>query len=150
MPSGRYRRHETAPVGFNATPMVDVIFILTVFFMLVSSFSSAENVPLEVPEPVASQARIAKVPDRVVINCRLADPTDPSGGALYSIGANPPESPAALSKHLAGLKKANPNIKIILRADRRLPYSRVRVVMHAVAANQIDMLNIVAHVGDGG
>ena len=38
----RQRQERSSGLVFNATPLVDVIFILTIFFMLVSRFSSAE------------------------------------------------------------------------------------------------------------
>ena len=62
---GRDRRRSSKTLGINLTPMVDVIFLLTVFFMLVSRFSSAEQVPMEVPNPHESKAKAKKIPERV-------------------------------------------------------------------------------------
>ena len=75
----RRRQQPRAVIGFNLTPMVDVIFMLTIFFMLVSRFSSAEQVPMDLPAPNESQAKAKRVEARVVINCRLASMTaDPN------------------------------------------------------------------------
>lgn len=147
MRSGLRPHRSSATLGFNAIPMVDVIFLLTIFFMLVSRFSSAEQVPMELPKPEESQAKVPRMPERVVINCRVADPDDPTGrSVLYSIGPNPPEPLAVLSDRLLGLKRESPGLRVVVRADRRLYYEDVRAVMHLIAHHDIEMLNVVAHV----
>jgi biopolymer transport protein ExbD len=131
--------------------MIDVVFLLIIFFMLVSQFASAENVPLDLPKPDMSQAVKAKLSDRVVINCLLATPSSPAtSGAVYSLGPIRVGSLDALSARLAAAKAANPNLQVVIRADRRLPYRAVSEVMKAVAEHQIEIMNIVAHVGEGG
>jgi biopolymer transport protein ExbD len=136
-------------MDFNATPMVDVIFLLTIFFMLVTRFSSAEQVPMELPKPTDSRAGVVRMPERVVINCRLADEDDPEGRfVLYSIGPNPPRPLVVIAEQLASLKRGSPALKVVLRADRRLPYADVRAVMRVIAENRIEVLNVVAHVAE--
>ncbi len=147
-PHHRYTRtpqHMTA----NLTPLVDVIFMLTIFFMLVSRFSSAEQLPMQLPKPDHSRAKVVNLPERIVINCRLASvgAADRSG-AIYSIGPNKPEPLSVISERLAALKRRVPKLKVVVRADRRLPYDRVRAVMRVVAQHDIEMLNIVAHVSE--
>ncbi|MHC4695558.1 MAG: ExbD/TolR family protein [Planctomycetota bacterium] len=148
----RYARdHRRASEGFgiNLTPMVDVIFLLTIFFMLVSRFSSAEQIPMELPKPHDSRAKVTKLPQRVVINCRLAEQTDPADRyVLYSMGPNQPEPLAAISDRLATMRRQSPELKVVIRADRRLHYADVRAVMRAVARNNIEILNVVAHVAE--
>lgn len=145
----RRRQQPRALIGFNLTPMVDVIFMLTIFFMLVSRFSSAEQVPMELPAPNESQAKAKRVEARVVINCRLASMTaDPNAQVLYSVGPNQPEPLGRLAARLASMKAANPALQVVLRADRRIAYSSVRAVMRVIAENQIDILNVVAHVSE--
>ena len=137
-------------MGFNATPMVDVFFLLTIFFMLVSRFSSAEQIPLELPKPFDSRAALTKLPDRVVINCRPADPANLNDSeVLYSIGPNRPESLSVISDRLANMKLRSSELHIIVRADKRLTYGHVRAVMRVIAQNGIDILNVVAQVGEG-
>jgi biopolymer transport protein ExbD len=149
----RYRRTDrqsTGVLAFNATPLVDVIFLLTIFFMLVSHFSSAEQVTMELPKPIGSRAEVAKMPDRVTINCRLADPDDEAGrDVLYSVGPNLPEPLSVISDRLGAMKRDVPALKVVVRADRRLRYVDVRRVMRVIAQHHIEMLNVVAHVGEG-
>lgn len=145
----RVDRRSPDALAFNATPMVDVIFLLTIFFMLVTRFSSAEQVPMELPTPTASQAEVTRMPDRVVINCRLPDLDDRTGrDVLYSIGPNRPEPLSVISDRLAAMKTDVPDLKVVVRADRRLRYVDVRRVMRVIAQHHVEMLNVVAHVGE--
>ena len=129
--------------------MVDVIFMLTIFFMLVARFSSAEQVPMELPKPEASRAEVTPMPQRVVINCRPGDPDDPAGRTVrYSVGPNRPEPLGVISDRLAAMKLESPDVKVVVRADRRLRYADVRAVMHVIARNGIEILNVAAHVGE--
>lgn len=149
---GYSRRYRRVPGGMsiNLTPMVDVIFILTIFFMLVSRFSSAEQVSMELPKPDHSRATVAHLPVRVVINCRLARPSDPSSSpVLYSVGPNRPEPLELISERLGTMKQATPGLQVVVRADRRIRYADVRAVMRAIAEHDIEMLNVVAHVAEG-
>lgn len=139
-----------APVAFNATPLVDMIFTLAIFFMLVTRFSSAEQVPMQLPKPEQSQAEVVKLPARIVINCRPAVGDTPDGGTVvYSVGPNRAEPLSAIADRLAVLKRQQPGIQVVLRADKRLPYADVRAVMRVVAEQEIEVLNVVAHVGEG-
>jgi len=145
----RHHRRAAGGLTFNATPMVDIIFTLTIFFSLVSRFSAVERVPMRLPSPDDSQAHAANMPDRVVINCRLAHPEDPADRlVLYSIGPNRPESLSVVSDRLAALKLESPGVKVIVRADERLDYADVRAVMTVIARHGIETLNVVAHVSE--
>ena len=146
--AGRTRSRKHA-LAFNMAPMIDVVFLLLIFFALVTRFASAENVAMELPKPEHSKAQNVQLKDRAVINCRLADAGRPEGGVLYSTGPNPPESLERIAARLAAAKQAVPELKVVIRADRRLPYAAVRSVMQVVAENEIEMMNLVAHVGDG-
>jgi len=136
-------------LDFNATPMVDVIFMLTIFFMLVTRFSSAEQVPMDLPRPDHSVARVPTGSERVTVNCRLANPADPAySDMLVSVGPNQPEPLMVIGDRLLVLKQETPGLQVIVRADRRLPYAQVRQVMRMIAARGIEMFNVVAHVSE--
>jgi len=133
---------------FNMAPMIDVVFLLIIFFMLVSTFASAENIRMNLPNPEHSLAKKARITDRVVINCV---PVGLNGrgealAAACSVGPNPPESLDRIGRRLASAYAANPKLKVIIRADKRLRYEQVRGVMRMVASNHIENLKLVAHV----
>ena len=43
------RQHGNTSVGFNMTPMIDVVFLLIIFFMTVSQITRVVDHPLELP-----------------------------------------------------------------------------------------------------
>ena len=58
------------PMQVNMTSMVDIVFLLIIFFVLVSQFISADNILVELPDPERSLAKAVELPERVVLNCQ--------------------------------------------------------------------------------
>ena len=137
-------------LGFNATPMIDVIFLLTIFFMLVSTFSQQQHVPMQLPSPRDSRAALPDAGKPIVINCRIPDAdTGETGPVLYSLGPNRPEPLTSIAERLRQRKEHEPDLKVVVRADRRLTYAEVRAVMQILAEQDIEMLNVAAQTGEG-
>lgn len=153
----RYRSRlsrRSAGIDFNATPMIDVIFMLTVFFSLVGRFSSEEHLPMKLPSPEESQAQEALEEERVVLNCRPVNAEGPALGVEFSVGPNAPEPLGSLVGHLQVLKseaaQSGRQLRVLVRADRRLRFSDVRPAMQVLAALDIPMLNVAAQSREEG
>jgi len=133
----------------NMTSMVDIVFLLIIFFVLVSQFISADNILVELPEPDKSLAKAVELPDRVVLNCRNAGRT-PEGIARvqYLLGPISIETTDELEQRLRAVKEARPEVQVLLRADRNVTYYGVRAAMKAVAKAGIEIMNIAAEVED--
>lgn len=148
----RYRsriRESSSRVGFNFTPLIDVFFLLTIFFMLVAKFTASEQIPLQLPNPDESQAKATRSRERVVINCRLSEMSSAAAPVVaYSLGPNPPEPLAGISDRIAAMKATTPDLNVLIRADRRLAYEDVRAVMRVVSQNNVAMLQVAAIVGE--
>ena len=135
-------------VEFNMTPMIDIVFLLIVFFMLITRFVSAEVADVALPDPEGSQARELKLPDKVVLNLQYTPGVDEPTVLLGPFRVATME----LQDRLKELKErkekeaGNPAVQVIFRADRDLKYRYVRRAMDAVAAAGIEMLNIGAQI----
>jgi biopolymer transport protein ExbD len=140
----RSKSSRQGEIAMNMAPMIDMVFMLLIFYAFCSRMKNAENVEMQLPKPDASQALNVVLEDRVVIHCRPADPANPNGEVWYSAGVNPPEPLSRISERLAAVKQAVPDLKVMIRADRRLPYSVVRAVMQVVAEHQVERMNLVA------
>lgn len=140
----RYRsRRPESIAGFNFTPLIDVMFLLTIFFMLVARFTVVEQVPMELPRPDDSQAAERKLNEPIVINCRLPEGAgDAEMQPIYSLGANPPEALETIAPRLAMLKQDTADLRVLIRADRRLPYAAVRDAMREAARCGIRDLHV--------
>jgi biopolymer transport protein ExbD len=122
-----------AAIEANLTPMIDVTFLLIVFFVLVSQIVEVENVQMDLPRPADPATVKQGEEQRTVINLvpapggrirgyRLGTRTFPAGAAGVE----------ALTAHLSSLYASNPQLAINLRADRGTRYELVAPVMQAI------------------
>ena len=106
------RKGKDEVVSFQITPMIDMTFLLLIFFMVTSKLSK-EQVKMDVSLPTASAAKIPDdLSNRDVIN------VDKEGN--YYI-ANVMASGEQLKQHLQDRFKAAPPLKIYYRADKDTP-----------------------------
>ena len=109
-------------------PMIDMVFLLVIFFMCASHLSSQQSLQLEIP--TASHGVIPKErPDRWVVNIM-------KDGSLY--GGKDPFTLDRLKQLVSAQVKANPSLKIYLRADTQTPHKEVKKVMNAMAEVGVD------------
>ena len=125
-----------AEVEANVTPMIDVTFLLIVFFVLVSQIVEVENPEnLRLPEPTAAETIKPEEGERAVINIL---PLPDGSIERYKVGSRlfdpDAEGVAAMVEHLAGLFQRNPGVQVNLRADRGTQYEHVQPVFEAVSA----------------
>ena len=114
--------------AFQMAPMIDMVFLLLVFFMCASHISQQQNIPLQIP--TADHAVVPEErPDRWIVNVTAK-------GDVFS-----GDTPVTLDE-LANLVKArravNPNLKIYLRGDAECPHKEIKKVMNRLAEVGID------------
>ncbi len=130
--SAIYKRGR-ADMAANLTPMIDVTFLLIVFFVLVSQIVDLENVDMDLPTPQDPATTTITEEERIVVNIL------PEGerAAGYRVGSRtfPPnaEGSEAMRLHLAAIFQANPGIAINVRADRDTQYEYIEPVLDAVS-----------------
>ncbi|MGC6424412.1 MAG: ExbD/TolR family protein [Lentimonas sp.] len=120
----RRRRPDTPEEDFPMTPMIDMVFLLLVFFMTVSTLAKADRqIKLELPE--SSQSDISEdLSDRGTISIDAR-------GSIY-IGV----VEQTLDTMQAQIKQSlaeNPELRIQVRADQATPYSEIKSVLKACA-----------------
>lgn len=141
------RQREGRRMDINMTSMVDIVFLLIIFFMLVSSYISAENIEVDLPQPDNSVAASAELPERVVLNCQNSSAE--ASKVRYWVGPVLVEDVAQLELRLATIGRENPATEVVLRADRQVPYGRIRDAMEAIARSGLKTMNIAAGMEDG-
>ncbi|MGP0067992.1 MAG: ExbD/TolR family protein [Isosphaeraceae bacterium] len=141
----------------NLTPLLDIVFQLITFFMLVMNFSN-ENYDQRVRLPVAGSARpldeTSNIEDRLVLN------VDADGHLLMNGEVQPLHKAIQSIKHEADLVKLNmkaANIKldasgslpttIVFRADRDTTSSSVLGLIKACQANGFRKFSLKAMSG---
>lgn len=131
---------ETEEAQFQMAPMIDMVFLLLVFFMCASHLSQSKNIKLEMP--LAARGVVPKErPDRWTINI-TAD------GELFS-GMNPVIR-EELGAMIVAAREENPALKVYLRADAATPHREVRKVMGIMAEAGIDDFIFGVYTPSGG
>ena len=88
MASRIYTRGPTAP-EMNITPLIDVTFLLIIFFMLVSNIISEETVEMFVPQLTQPRTQAMSDARRVVVNIKpivVHNPRDRAANPLLISG----------------------------------------------------------------
>jgi len=111
-----------AELVLELTPMIDVVFLLLIFFMLATTFADPEReIDLDLPEAASS---LVKDVDReeLIINV--------SSDGTVSLGSERLTSDALLSE-LVQAARANPERSVTIRGDREARHEAIVAVMDA-------------------
>lgn len=125
----------------NLTSLIDVVFLLLIFFMVSATFERQALLRVELPE--ASTAEQQTPPDRVELVITET--------GEYFLGDNMLADPRKSTLRLA-LSQAfadNPEAVLVLRADARAHHGLVVRAMDAAAAEGISRLSIATTREDG-
>ncbi len=107
MPCIHDRRSEAG--RFNMTPIIDIVFLLMVFFMLVCQFIVAENFDVSVPDDIASAQQDQ---DSDMPNTTVTVMFDGSGDVVYAVG---PERIVSAENSMEDI-----SVSIAEKIDRRM------------------------------
>ncbi len=76
----RFNKHKrSAAVEFNITPMIDVVFLLIIFFVMASQLSMLNNEPLQLPKYQGSEE---PKPSTLIVNVNQAGELIVSGNRV--------------------------------------------------------------------
>ena len=113
------RRRSALIAGINVTPMVDLMLILLVIMMVSSTYIVAQAMKVELPRSRTTDGAV-KSPATLTLQ---------EDGAL-SWNKQPIE-PGALDALLAGALAADPELNLVISADRSVPHGRVVALIDA-------------------
>jgi len=139
----RFLAGDTGYLRINLTPLIDVVFLLLIFFVLIAQFSSRQLAQVQLPAPQPSAAKYLYSPDVVTITaiCDQRGKLQAYQIESQMIGA---EQTGVLTQTLLDRHKANPQVEVNLRADRRADGRVIEALMAACARAGISHVNLVA------
>jgi biopolymer transport protein ExbD len=124
----RLRKRSSPEEGFQMAPMIDMVFLLLVFFMCVSSMADASrSVELDLPESEAS-----RIPDDLEGRGVLS--LDAGGQVFLGTRAVTDE---ALREAIRDLVRRSPDCKVVLRADRNTRFEAIRKTLKLCASEGV-------------
>ncbi len=117
----------------NLTPMIDIVFLLIIFFMVGTKFTELERkIGLKVPE-VASHAALTAAPERKIVN-------------VYRDGTimldRQPVTLEELRTRLAAAQSQYSDLGVLVRGDAKGEFQGVASVLSACRAAGIRELGI--------
>ncbi len=114
-------RHSSVASTLSLTPLIDVVFLLLIFFLVTSEFEEEERrLDIVLPSATSATPMISK-PREIVVDID-------SGGSLYLSGQ--PTSLLELQRLLRIAVASNPtNQTVVIRADRSTSFQPVVSVM---------------------
>ena len=127
-----FRQLRRPEVSINLTPLIDVVFLLLIFFMVSTSFSDLTQLVVDLPEaegtPASADTSVLLVVD-VAGNMTLDGEPVPNNVRGLS---------AAMGERLSG----NTDIPVTLSADAMTPHQYVVTAMDVAAQLNITRLTI--------
>lgn len=128
----KFKRQQREELELNLTPLIDVVFLLLIFFMVSTTFQKESEISLQLPK-ASEQPTNAEIESiEVVIN---------AAGRYYVNDQELVKSDAeSLQAALYKLIDGNRDIPLTIRADAQTPHQAVVTAMDA--AGQLGMLRM--------
>ena len=124
----------------NLTPMIDIVFLLIIFFMVGTRFTELEEaeqqMPLQVPE-LSRSGTLTNAPAKRTINVYRDE--------IHL--DNRPVSLPQLEEHLVEARTEYPKVGVVVRGESKIVYQRIAEVLGTVHAAGIKDMRIAVKTG---
>jgi biopolymer transport protein ExbD len=128
---------EPAP---NLTPMIDVILVITIFFMCATKFSGDERqFELDLPEVGAAAAVEAGRPEMVEVEADGALRLGPDEVSIDELGSR-----------LTAAREASPELAVMIRGEREVPHGRMAEIYETCRSAGVRHVAISVRTRAGG
>lgn len=117
----KFPRQPVEPVDVNLTPLIDVVFLLLIFFMVSTTFTRERELTVELPEASAEAA--VETTERVEIEINAEGEYAVNTQRLVN------RSSDTLSKAIKDVSKGNTKLPLIITADASTPHQAVVTAM---------------------
>ncbi|MBE0537708.1 MAG: biopolymer transporter ExbD [Phycisphaerae bacterium] len=135
---GGLNDRSSSPAGFNMTPIIDVVFLLIIFFMLVCQFIAAENFEVAVPDKILS-AKPSEAEGEQLTTVTVM--FDENGVVAYAVGAEVLAAAdgetaawaiaAAIDRQLANLPRQKRIVS--LRCDKDVTFKHAKYALAGIS-----------------
>jgi len=134
----RFQTRKQDDVQLDMTPLVDIVFLLLIFFMLSTSLSVNPGIKIDLPKSSAEQVKKKKTTLRVAIE---------ASGSIFLEGKK--LSLDQLREKFAEVGKANgDDALVVIEADRKVYHGLVVKVMDAAKTSGLNKLAIATRPED--
>ena len=117
---------ERGSLSFNMTPMIDIVFLLIIFFILSSHFARQETqLELALPEAASGQEATFDETRRLIVTVMPDGQLQLAGAAVDA---------AQLEQRIAyESQQSGGDLEVRIRSDRQAPYRQIEPILVACA-----------------
>lgn len=113
----KFRRQKTEDEGINLTPLIDVVFLLLIFFMVSTTFTKETHLSVDLPEAVGEQS--SELPKQIEILIGSDGSYSVNGLALVN------NKVATLKSALEKTAEGDNQLPLVITADAKTPHQAV-------------------------
>lgn len=133
------KTQEMEEPALNLTPMIDIVFLLVIFFMVGTQFTEDES-QFEIVLPTVSDAQpLTALPDEIVINVT-------SDGSIF-LGSEP-KTAVELETELRAAAKRYADQAVVIRGDHSGPYQHPMTVINICKRAKIKVIQLANRIED--
>jgi biopolymer transport protein ExbD len=129
-----FTRAEEDRLDVNLTPLIDVVFLLLIFFMVTTTFNQQAELRVDLPEASAEEQALDVIPIEITI--------DPSGAYFVNGQSLAKNNAKALLQSLQKIVAGDKEKSVIIRADATTPHQAVITAMDTVSRAGVSKLSI--------
>ncbi|MFK7815014.1 MAG: ExbD/TolR family protein [Gammaproteobacteria bacterium] len=130
----KFSRAEEDRLDVNITPLIDVVFLLLIFFMVTTTFNQQAELRVDLPEASSEEQALEIIPIEITI--------DPSGAYFVNGQSLAKSSAPALLQALRKVVGDDKDKSVIIRADAMTPHQAVVTAMDIVSKVGVSKLSI--------
>ena len=128
----KFKREEREELELNLTPLIDVVFLLLIFFMVSTTFQKESEISLQLPKATDSETQSSTDRIEVVINA--------AGRYFINDQELVKNDVISLQNALYKVSGGQRDLPLTIRADAQVPHQSVVTAMDA--AGQLGMLKL--------
>lgn len=129
-----FSRAEEDRLDVNITPLIDVVFLLLIFFMVTTTFNQQAELRVDLPEASSEEQALEIIPIEITI--------DPMGVYFVNGQSLAKNNAPALLQALRKLVGNDKEKSVIIRADATTPHQAVVTAMDTVSKVGVSKLSI--------
>lgn len=130
----KFRKNKTEDLDVNLTPLIDVVFLLLIFFMVSTTFQRESQISVQLPKAAKEPVDVPSEKIEVVINAL---------GKYFVNDRELVKSDAnSLIAALNSLTAGNRDMPLTIRADSKTPHQAVVTAMDAAAQLGLNRMSI--------
>jgi biopolymer transport protein ExbD len=129
------RKERRGEANLELTPLIDVVFLLLIFFLITTTFSKSQEAHIPINLPKAISGEKATSGDKVVLFITAE-------GSVELKGDEPLQG-NSIEEKLADLRERKPDANVVLKGDQKASHGKVIEVLDQIKQTGFKKVDLV-------